>query len=584
MIPNTDEMEPGTFKDRILVGADPHQIIEGTILAGYANQAQRAVIFIRPSYELEAEILEGEFAKLREANLLGTDILGSGFDFDITLHRSAGRYICGEASAQVKAIQGERPRPDKESHMTDSGLWGRPTIVNNVETLACLPHILRHGAEWFKGLALTPGGDGTKLFGVSGMVNKPDCYETPMGTPLREIIFEHAGGMKGGREFKACLTGGASTKLLPAQHLDVAMDFESLAKIGHRLGTGAIIVFDQGACLVSACLNLLTFFARESCGWCTPCREGLPYMRHLLLRIELGDADEGCVKRLREMAHYIDHSYCAFAPGAAARYWACWNISRTKCWSIFPRVVAPTRAFEVIAIMPRLTIDHRAIEVPKGTKVIQAAEQLGIYIPRFCFHEALGAVGACRMCAVMFLDGPVKGLEMSCMTEAREGMVVSTDHPEAQDFRRQVIEWLMLNHPHDCPVCDEGGQCLLQDMTVSSGHGIRRYEGDKRTFRDQDLGPFVSHEMNRCIHCWRCRRFYQEYAGYRDLGAMQIGRRTYFGRQRSGVWRAPLRATSWTYAPPACTPTSPRASRAATGTFPAPPRCAPIAPWAAPSR
>ncbi|BEQ15958.1 complex I 51 kDa subunit family protein [Desulfoferula mesophila] len=318
VIPNTDEMEPGTFKDRILVGADPHQIIEGTILAGYANQAQRAVIFIRPSYELEAEILEGEFAKLREANLLGTDILGSGFDFDITLHRSAGRYICGEASAQVKAIQGERPRPDKESHMTDSGLWGRPTIVNNVETLACLPHILRHGAEWFKGLALTPGGDGTKLFGVSGMVNKPDCYETPMGTPLREIIFEHAGGMKGGREFKACLTGGASTKLLPAQHLDVAMDFESLAKIGHRLGTGAIIVFDQGACLVSACLNLLTFFARESCGWCTPCREGLPYMRHLLLRIELGDADEGCVKRLREMAHYIDHSYCAFAPGAAA--------------------------------------------------------------------------------------------------------------------------------------------------------------------------------------------------------------------------------------------------------------------------
>jgi NADH-quinone oxidoreductase subunit G len=190
--------------------------------------------------------------------------------------------------------------------------------------------------------------------------------------------------------------------------------------------------------------------------------------------------------------------------------------------------------------MPRLTIDHRVIEVPKGTKVIQAAEQLGIYIPRFCFHEALGAVGACRMCAVMFLDGPVKGLEMSCMTEARDGMVVSTDHPEAQDFRRQVIEWLMLNHPHDCPVCDEGGQCLLQDMTVSSGHGIRRYEGDKRTFRDQDLGPFVSHEMNRCIHCWRCRRFYQEYAGYRDLGALQIGRRTYFGRQRSGQLESPF--------------------------------------------
>ncbi|MCB2190635.1 MAG: NADH-quinone oxidoreductase subunit NuoG [Deltaproteobacteria bacterium] len=190
--------------------------------------------------------------------------------------------------------------------------------------------------------------------------------------------------------------------------------------------------------------------------------------------------------------------------------------------------------------MPRLTIDNRSIEVPLGTKVIQAAEQLGIYIPRFCFHEALGAVGACRMCAVMFLEGPVKGLEMSCMTEVRDGMVVSTDHPEAQDFRRQVIEWLMLNHPHDCPVCDEGGQCLLQDMTVSSGHGIRRYQGEKRTYRDQDLGPFVAHEMNRCIHCWRCRRFYQEYAGYHDLGAMQIGWRTYFGRQQSGRLESPF--------------------------------------------
>ncbi|MCB2187932.1 MAG: NADH-quinone oxidoreductase subunit NuoG [Deltaproteobacteria bacterium] len=190
--------------------------------------------------------------------------------------------------------------------------------------------------------------------------------------------------------------------------------------------------------------------------------------------------------------------------------------------------------------MPRLTIDNRAIEVPAGTKVIQAAERLGIYIPRFCYHEALGAVGACRLCAVMFLDGPKKGLEMSCMSEARDGMVVSTDHPEAQEFRRYIIEWLMANHPHDCPVCDEGGQCLLQDMTVSGGHGRRRYHGLKRTYHDQDLGPFVAHEMNRCIHCWRCRRFYQEFAGGRDLGALQIGRRTWFGRQEPGRLASPF--------------------------------------------
>ena len=190
--------------------------------------------------------------------------------------------------------------------------------------------------------------------------------------------------------------------------------------------------------------------------------------------------------------------------------------------------------------MPRLTIDNQTIEVAKGTKVIQAAEQLGIYIPRFCYHEALGSAGACRMCAVMFLEGHVKGLNMSCMIEAADGMVVSTDHPEAQRFRSRVIEWLMLNHPHDCPVCDEGGHCLLQDMTISGGHGIRRYDGLKRTFHDQDLGPLVAHEMNRCIRCWRCRRFYQDHAGCYDLGALQIGRRTYFGRQKNGRLQSPF--------------------------------------------
>ncbi len=190
--------------------------------------------------------------------------------------------------------------------------------------------------------------------------------------------------------------------------------------------------------------------------------------------------------------------------------------------------------------MPTLTIDNRKITVPDDTQVIEAAEQLGIMIPRFCYHPALGAVGACRMCAVKFLDGPVKGLQMSCMTRAMDGMVVSTTHPEAVDFRRHIIEWLMLNHPHDCPVCDEGGHCLLQDETVSGGHGRRRYTGAKRTFRDQDLGPLVQHEMNRCIHCYRCVRFYQEYAGYRDFGALGIGARLYFGRFADGALENPF--------------------------------------------
>jgi len=190
--------------------------------------------------------------------------------------------------------------------------------------------------------------------------------------------------------------------------------------------------------------------------------------------------------------------------------------------------------------MPNLIIDEREIEVPEGTKVIAAAERLGIMIPRFCYHEALGSVGACRLCAVKFVEGHKKGIDMSCMVEAKDGMVVSTTHPEAVAFRKFIIECLMLNHPHDCPVCDEGGHCLLQDETVSGGHGRRRYSDKKRTYLDQDLGPFVQHEMNRCIHCFRCRRFYQDFAGYRDLGVMQIGHREYFGRFEDGPLESPF--------------------------------------------
>jgi len=319
VVPNTDEMEPGTFKDRILVNLDPHLIIEGIILAAYAIQAERGIFFIRPSYEQDAELIEGELRRAREAGYLGKNILGSDFSFDITVHRSAGRYICGEASAQIKAIQGFRPNPTKIPgvHLADKGLWDQPTLVNNAETLACIPPIIRRGPQWFKKLARTESGAGTKLYCVSGRVVRPGCYELPIGTPLREIIEQEAGGMLPGSEFKACLPGGASTRFLPKKQWEVEMDFEPLKKIGHRLGTSSIIVFDQQTCLVAATINLLDFFVRESCGWCTPCREGLPFMRHLLLEIEEGKGTEEHITMLRSMAGQMRHAYCAFAPGAA---------------------------------------------------------------------------------------------------------------------------------------------------------------------------------------------------------------------------------------------------------------------------
>jgi NADH-quinone oxidoreductase subunit F len=316
---NADEMEPGTFKDRVLIHADPHMLIEGIIIAGYAALAEKGIIFIRPEYENAARILEREIQIARGEGYLGQNILGSEYSLELVVHRSAGRYICGEVTAQLNALMGKRPNPMKPPpYPTEKGLWDRPTVLSNVETFACLPHIIRNGGQWFKDLAKTESGAGTKLFGISGKVNKPGCYELPVGVRLSEIIDVHAGGMLAGSEYKACLPGGASTGFLPREHYDIEMDFDSLRSVGNRLGTGAIMVFDHKTCLVGATVNLIEFFARESCGWCTPCREGLPYILDLLQRIEHGDGEPEFIPRLERMAKYLWNAYCAFAPGAVA--------------------------------------------------------------------------------------------------------------------------------------------------------------------------------------------------------------------------------------------------------------------------
>jgi len=319
IVVNSDEMEPGTFKDRVLIHANPHTIIEGIAITGYAVSAKKAFVFVRPSYESSAVILERELENAKQRGYLGENILGSDFSFEIVVHRSGGRYICGEGTAILNAIMGKRPNPVKPPpYPTVKGLWGQPTIVNNVETLAFVPHIIRNGAEWFKSLAATENGAGTKLYCVSGKVRQPGCVELPIGTRLSEIIEEHCGGLLDGSEFKACLPGGASTRYLTPDHYNVPMDFDSLREIGHRLGTAAIMVFDQKTCLVDVTLNLIQFFARESCGWCTPCREGLPYIQDLLWRIEHGEGREEYIPMLQTMCRHLWNAYCALAPGAAS--------------------------------------------------------------------------------------------------------------------------------------------------------------------------------------------------------------------------------------------------------------------------
>ena len=319
LICNCDEMEPGTYKDRVLLEHNPYSLIEGMTLACYALGVRHAFVFIRKGYEKAAENLGRGIAQAKKAGLLGEKILGSEHSIDLDLHLSAGRYICGEETALINALEGRRPNPrQKPPFPAVKGLWGGPTVVNNVETLANIPAIIANGPGWFKGLALNPEGAGSKLFSVSGSVAHRVCVELPMGTPLGEIIDGPCGGMLGGRTFKACIPGGASTQFLTAEHLKLPMDFDTVAKAGSRLGSGGIIVFDQGHCLVEATLNLITFFARESCGWCTPCREGLPFVKEILQRIEAGRGEEADLGILREHIRYLNYSFCALAPGAMA--------------------------------------------------------------------------------------------------------------------------------------------------------------------------------------------------------------------------------------------------------------------------
>jgi NADH-quinone oxidoreductase subunit F len=318
LITNADEMEPGTFKDRLLLEGDPHQLLEGMITSAYAIQADVAYIFLRAEYTLAAARLTKAIVEAYEAGYLGRNILGSRYSLELHLHISAGRYICGEETALLNALEGKRAIPrSKPPFPPVVGLWGKPTNVNNVETLCNVPHIVSNGADWFKGLSRTADG-GTKIYGVSGRVKRPGAWELPMGTTVREILEEYAGGMRDGHKFRGLLPGGASTEFLIEEHLDVQMDFDSVQKAGSRLGTGTMIVLDDQTCPVGMVHNLECFFARESCGWCTPCRDGLPWTARVLQALEDGEGQPQDLQRLARQAKLLGpgHTYCALAPGA----------------------------------------------------------------------------------------------------------------------------------------------------------------------------------------------------------------------------------------------------------------------------
>lgn len=319
LICNADEMEPGTFKDRLLLEQQPHLLIEGMIIAGYANHSCYGYIFLRGEYVEAAHSIALAIEEARQAGLLGSDIAGSGFDFNIALHTGAGRYICGEETALINSLEGKRANPRaKPPFPGQSGAWGKPTVVNNVETLCNVPAVMQHGADWYQGLSGGLSKDsGTKLYGASGLVEQPGLWELPIGTSGQEIL-ERAGGMREGHTLKAWLPGGGSTSFLLPEHLELPMDFDTIGKHGSRMGTGLIAVVSERQSIVSLLRNLEQFFARESCGWCTPCRDGLPWTAKMLQALERGEGKPEYIGILEQHTLGLNspRTFCAHAPGA----------------------------------------------------------------------------------------------------------------------------------------------------------------------------------------------------------------------------------------------------------------------------
>jgi NADH-quinone oxidoreductase subunit F len=315
---NADESEPGTFKDRLIIEKDPHLLIEGVIISAYALDCHQAFIYIRGEFVTQARDLQKAINQAYNKGYLGKNILGSGYDLELVLHRGAGAYICGEETALLESLEGKRGHPRlKPPFPAVVGLYNCPTVINNVETLANVAPIVMNGPEWFATIG-TEKNAGTRLFGVSGHVKKPGVYEFPMGISLRELIFDHCGGIRDGRQLKAIVPGGSSVPVLTADQVDIKLDFDSVAKAGSMLGSAGVIVMDDSTCMVKAIRRITRFYAEESCGQCTQCREGTEWMYQILKRIENGAGRPGELETLLDICTNMKgRTICPLSDAAA---------------------------------------------------------------------------------------------------------------------------------------------------------------------------------------------------------------------------------------------------------------------------
>src|SRR6476661_546826 len=318
IVVNGDESEPGTCKDRVLIENDPHQLIEGILIAGLAVDAHSGYVYIRGEYRYLIEVMEKAIAEAYEKGWLGKNIQGTGFDFDLYAHTGAGAYECGEESALLESLEGKRGIPRiRPPFPAVAGAFQCPTILNNVETFCAVPAILRDGGAAFAALG-TPKNGGTRLFCLSGHLNKPGVYELPMGFPLMRMINEVGGGIRGGKKLKAVIPGGSSCPVLKAEECDLPMDYDSLAKAKSMLGSGGVVVMDEDTCMVQACMRIMRFYAHESCGWCIPCREGTAWLRKILIRFHEGKGTRNDITLIGDLAkNMLGRTFCPLGDAAA---------------------------------------------------------------------------------------------------------------------------------------------------------------------------------------------------------------------------------------------------------------------------
>ncbi len=528
--------------DRSVLESDPHRVLEGMAIAGFAVGASVGYIYVRAEYPLAVKRLKAAIRQSERLGLLGTNLFGTPFSFNIEIRLGAGAFVCGEETALIASIEGKRgqPRP-RPPYPAESGLWGCPTLINNVETFANVPPIIRNGAEWFAGIG-TEKSKGTKVFALAGSVANTGLIEVPMGIKLRDIIYDIGGGIPGSAKFKAVQTGGPSGGCIPERFLDMPVDYESLAQVGSIMGSGGMIIMDETSDMVDVAKFFMEFCMTESCGKCAPCRVGTAQMYDLLEKITRGTGTSADLALLIEMCEVVRNtSLCGLgmtAPNpvlSTLRYFKQeyeQKLNRAapaqphngngaaKAGAGGGKMNGPTAVTQQTSVVT-LRIDEHDCSAHTGQTILEVARENKIDIPTLCCLEGLSGWGGCRLCIVE-LKGTPKLLP-ACTTRVSEGMDVVTTSERLRKYRRMILEMLFSERNHICSVCVSNGHCELQSLAQELGmtHINMPYRYPKMPYD-------ASHDLfrldhNRCILCTRCVRVCDEVEGAHTWDVMGRG-------------------------------------------------------------